>query len=110
MLRKLDGEGSDAPAPAWMNTCCPRRSLAASTSEAHAVSPASGSAAACRWSILAGLRATWDSSMATSSAQVPGRRCVGEEITSSPGLKRVTREPTATTSPETSSPVICGRR
>ncbi len=38
------------------------------------------------------------------------RRCVGEEITSSPGLKRVTREPTATTSPEASRPVICGRR
>jgi hypothetical protein len=100
----------DAP---LISTCCPGWTRPLSRSPWRAVSPATGTAAACSNDTLPGFSASASSGTATYSARAP----VPAPNTSSPGRKRVTLPPTASTTPAESVPSlvfgvrspICGR-
>src|SRR5918993_738085 len=100
----------DAP---LISTCCPGWIRPLSRSPCRAVSPATGTAAACSNDTLAGFSTSASSGTVTYSAKVP----VPAPNTSSPGSKRVTFPPTASTTPARSRPSldlglrspICGR-
>src|SRR5215207_9580916 len=100
----------DAP---LTSTCCPGRIRPLSRSPCRAVSPATGTAAACSNDTLAGFSTSPSSATATYSASVPAPA----PNTSSPGFRRATFPPTASTAPARSRPSlafglrspICGR-
>src|SRR5918993_2421480 len=100
----------DAP---LISTCCPGWIRPLSRSPCRAVSPATGTAAACSNDTLAGFSTSASSGTVTYSAKVP----VPAPNTSSPGSRRVTFPPTASTTPARSRPSldlglrspICGR-
>src|SRR5215469_14359649 len=97
------------PAAAWISTRCPADSRAVSASACHAVSAASGSAAACTWSTLPGFGANARAGAVTYSACEPTPCGYGSmPKTSSPGLTSVTPYPTASTTPDTSQPSTNG--
>src|SRR3569833_3491793 len=95
------------PPAACTRTRWPDPSPAVSTSPCQAVSAARGMAAACTWSIEAGLRTKCRGGAVTYSAYAPagcGKR--GMPKTSSPGSYSVTPGPTAATTPDTSKPRV----
>jgi hypothetical protein len=83
-----------------IKTFCPSWRRPTSTSPRSAVIPETGTAAACSKVRFDGLRASLLSRAAANSANEP----LLTPNTSSPGWKRVTSLPTATTTPATSRP------
>ena len=97
------------PEPAGINTFCPARSFARSVSACQEVRLTIGSDAACTKSRVAGFNAARFSGTRTNSASEPVPLSKILANTSSPALKRVTRRPVATTTPDTSLPNVAGR-
>ena len=96
------------PEPAGMNTFWPGLSFARSFSACHDVSPTIGIEAACTKSRFAGLSAAAFSGTTANSARVPVPKSKTLAKTASPGVKRVTRLPTSTTTPAKSLPNVAG--
>ena len=90
------------PEPAGINTFWPGRSFARSLNAAD-VSPTIGMEAACTKSRFDGLSAAAFSGTTANSASAPVPRSKILAKTASPGLKRVTRLPTSTTTPAKSA-------
>jgi hypothetical protein len=89
----------DAP---LTSTRCPGRTRPLSRSPCRAVSPATGTAAACSNDRLAGLGTSASAATAAYSAKAPPPA----PNTSSPTLRRVTLPPTASTTPARSMPSL----
>ncbi|WSA57321.1 hypothetical protein OIE67_22710 [Nonomuraea fuscirosea] len=75
----------------------------------YAVTPTTGSAAACSYDSSAGFRTTVRSEARTSSANAPAPLRLVPPSTSSPGFSLVTSAPTASTTPAKSLPTPRGK-
>lgn len=91
-----------------MRTRSPGLTSAFSVSACHAVNPTNGTLAASVNDIPWGANATVSSWVAKNGANAPSRSDWERKNTRSPGLKRVTSEPTWLTTPAPSLPGING--
>ena len=96
------------PAAPRTSALCPGSTAAVSTRACHAVSPASGSAAASTSLRRCGVRASWRDGDVTYSARRGLLREARHAETRSPTAKRVTPRPSSSTTPATSHPTVNG--
>ncbi len=105
---QLNCKGAIPPEPAGMKIFWPGRSPARSFNACHDVRLTIGREAACTKSRFAGFMAAAFSGTTANSAREPVPISKMLAKISSPGVKRVTRLPTAMTTPDRSLPNVAG--